>query len=420
MAASLEWGIGPTGALVFASSMVGVDPRDRPRVTCPECDDVVTFKAGERGIVTPHVAHRSGSACAATNPETAEHMNAKLQLARALGQRGTLRLRVRCDFGHAVEADWCAPAWQRAVPEFMLPDVGAAGRRPDVVLFGEGDAVVGAVEVLHTHRVDRAKAADLAAGGVPWVEVRAADVLAWDGDAALPVEASDRETRRALTRTCRHCAPSRAPLPTPEESAAIDAKVRRIVADIAEKKRVQEAAARAASEAARREVDTAWAIQVSIRRRAQAGQLPRLRVVFSQLKSGDTLIVAARCLIDGASMNVAVVKCESSAGTEECWWSALRHVVGLVESRAKRPATLLASMPRVAAANLPLPSAEADAPLAPLKRLVIEAVARTGCVVIGAAHDKVVEDEISAAWMACVEGLKQLKRSRENAGNEVQ
>ena len=37
MAASLEWGIGPTGALVFASSMVGVDPRDRPRAPCPAC-----------------------------------------------------------------------------------------------------------------------------------------------------------------------------------------------------------------------------------------------------------------------------------------------------------------------------------------------------------------------------------------------
>lgn len=205
MGATLEWGVGPTGSLVFASSMVGVDPRDRPRVTCPECDDVVTFKAGERGLVVPHVAHRSGSACAATNPETAEHMNAKLQLARALGLRGTLRLRVRCANGHAVEADWCAPAWQRAVPEFMLPDVGAAGRRPDVVLFGEGDAVVGAVEVLHTHRVDRAKAADLAAGGVPWVEVRAADVLAWDGDAALPVEAGDSETLRDIVRGCSRC-----------------------------------------------------------------------------------------------------------------------------------------------------------------------------------------------------------------------
>lgn len=115
MAASLEWGIGPTGALVFASSMVGVDPRDRPRVTCPECDDVVTFKAGERGIVTPHVAHRSGSACAATNPETAEHMNAKLQLARALGQRGTLRLRMRCANGHAVEADVWGIGWDEVL-----------------------------------------------------------------------------------------------------------------------------------------------------------------------------------------------------------------------------------------------------------------------------------------------------------------
>ena len=172
MPASLEWGIGPTGALVFASSMVGVDPRDRPRVTCPECDDVVTFKAGERGIITPHVAHRNGAACAATNPETAAHFNAKMRLARVLGPRGVLRLRARCDFGHAVEADWHVPAWQRAEPEFRVDT-----RRPDVALFDDGDAVVGAVEVLHSHRVDRAKAADFAASGVPWVEIRAERVL---------------------------------------------------------------------------------------------------------------------------------------------------------------------------------------------------------------------------------------------------
>ncbi len=211
----LESGIGPLGELVFASSMVGVDPRDRPRVRCPECDDLLTFKAGERGIVTPHVAHRSGSACAATNPETAAHFNAKMLLTRVLTTRGTLRLRTKCyRFGHHVEDDWHVPAWQRAEAEFRVET-----RRPDVAVFGEGDAVVGAVEVLHTHRVDRRKASDYAASGLPWVEFRAEHVLAWDGNGALPVEAADAETLRELNRSCARC-PKPAPAEAPEVIAA--------------------------------------------------------------------------------------------------------------------------------------------------------------------------------------------------------
>lgn len=135
----LAWALDGRGDVVFASSMVGVDPRDRPRVTCPECDDVVTLKAGERGIVSPHVAHRSGAACAATAPETAAHLNAKMRLVRELSARGALRLRSECRMGHHVAGDWHAPAWARAVPELKVD-----ARRPDVALLDEGGAVVGA------------------------------------------------------------------------------------------------------------------------------------------------------------------------------------------------------------------------------------------------------------------------------------
>jgi len=219
----LESGIGPLGELVSASSMVGVDPRDRPWVRCPECDDLLTFKAGERGIVTPHVAHRSGSACAATNPETAAHFNAKMLLTRVLNTSGTLRLRTKCyRFGHHVEADWHVPAWQRAEAEFRVET-----RRPDVAVFGEGDAVVGAVEVLHTHRVDRRKASDYAASGLPWVEFRAEHVLAWDGKGALPVEAADRETLRELARSCAGCREADRPRPPPLSPEEITEQVRK-------------------------------------------------------------------------------------------------------------------------------------------------------------------------------------------------
>ena len=212
----LGWAIGPDGEFVTAASMVGVEPANRPRVTCPCCEESVTIRAGERGIVAPHVAHPPGSTCAVTNPETAEHMNAKLQIVLVLNQRNTLRLRVRCTFGHVVEADWCVPPWKRAVPEFRV-----GTRRPDVALF-DNDNVVAAVEVLRSHSVDRAKSEDLAASGVPWVEVRASQVLSWDGDSALLVETGDLKSLRELVRQCPECYemdyPTGDPIP-PEELA---------------------------------------------------------------------------------------------------------------------------------------------------------------------------------------------------------
>lgn len=211
MGVHLEYGIGPDGRPVFASSMVGVDPRDRPRVTCPECDDAVTFKAGDRAIITPHVSHRGGAHCAATAPETAAHFNAKMAMVRALAGGGRLRLNWQCRVGHGVGGEWRVSSWHRVVPEFKV-----ATRRPDVALLGEDGAAIGAVEILHSHRVDRAKAADFAERGLPWVEFRAEDVLAWDGRSTLTLTAADRETLTALARSCEPCRPV---VMTPEEIA---------------------------------------------------------------------------------------------------------------------------------------------------------------------------------------------------------
>ena len=67
-----------------------------------------------------------------------------------------------------------------------------ASRRPDIVLF-RGGREVGAVEFVVSHAVDREKAVALRASGMPWVEVRAADVWggsperSWAGTTPLPV-----------------------------------------------------------------------------------------------------------------------------------------------------------------------------------------------------------------------------------------
>ena len=175
MTATLEWALGPDGQPRSASWFVGIDPRDRPRMTCPcaASDGTrheVLAKAGESGKVTPHFAHLPDSTCAATNPETAEHYNAKMRLASILGDADGLYISARCKAGHRVACLWSARSWLSAVPEFSV-----GTRRPDVVLLGRDREVIGAIEVLHSHAVDARKARDLATWGVRWIEVRSLD-----------------------------------------------------------------------------------------------------------------------------------------------------------------------------------------------------------------------------------------------------
>lgn len=411
MPASLEWGVGPTGALVFASSMVGVDPRDRPRVTCPECDDVVTFKAGDRGLVTPHVAHRSGSACAATNPETAAHFNAKMLLARVLGPRGTLRLRVRCDFGHTVEADWCAPAWQRAEAEFRVDT-----RRPDVAVFGEGDAVVGAVEVLHTHRVDRRKASDYAASGVPWVEFRAEHVLAWDGKGALPVEAADVGTLRELLKTCAGCRAMYHP-PTGQTPAEdIAGQARRFRATL-EKMRIEKERERLASlpplpslteeeKAARRAYYAQHSERMAeVARRERDGDRPRLNVVVAHAIADDYVAVAAVVARSGAVPSAKVLRRCLPDRAEGAWLSA-EYAAGLVEERAKRPASLWVAAVNLREANYQIEPGAPDDEEHRLKRRVVDAVARTGSFVFHDVYGAGLGHWFVEAHRACRQALE--------------
>ena len=365
----LESGIGPLGELVFASSMVGVDPRDRPRVRCPECDDLLTFKAGERGIVTPHVAHRSGSACAATNPETAAHFNAKMLLTRVLNTSGTLRLRTKCyRAGHHVEADWHVPAWQRAEAEFRVDT-----RRPDVAVFGEGDAVVGAVEVLHTHRVDRRKASDYAAGGLPWVEFRAEHVLAWDGKGALPVEAADRETLRELVRSCAGCHEADRPRPPPLSPEEIAEQARKFRAAL-ETLKVRHRVTPEAEAANRREMERR-AKYDALDRRAKAGATPSLNVVVAARVVGDRAALGVVCCRAGAVPVVEVVALPPPAKDDAAVMMAADMAMRLVEEKARRSVTLCAFSTTMRDLNF---GGGDD----PLRCRVAEAIARTKSVAL--------------------------------------
>jgi hypothetical protein len=197
-AVMLSWAL-VGGVRRSAQEFVGIAPADRPRAVCPCCGDAVLWKCGE--IKAPHVAHAPGSACAATNPETAAHLNAKARIAATVKQ--IVPIVAPCGKCSAqVRTAWNISYVDRAEVEYRV-----GSRRPDVVLFGGADdSEIGAVEVYHSHRVDHAKAMDLEACGMRWIEVRAAVANEWDGVAPLVVDNCDAATREEITENCTLCA----------------------------------------------------------------------------------------------------------------------------------------------------------------------------------------------------------------------
>ncbi|HEX8213312.1 MAG TPA: competence protein CoiA family protein [Longimicrobium sp.] len=196
---------GPEGRIYElepVSRWVGVPPAARPEAFCPVCCARVVTKCGE--VLRPHYAHSSDtSSCPAGAPESALHLNTKLLIAEALRNAGRLRIRKvcagaprrgrtsHCDIPETM--DWLH-GWDDVLVEYDLPSV-----RADVILLRQG-CPIGAIEVYVTHEVDHAKIETLRTLGVPWVEVRARDVipepgtgLPWVAGAPLLVRRTDRE-----------------------------------------------------------------------------------------------------------------------------------------------------------------------------------------------------------------------------------
>jgi hypothetical protein len=123
-----------------------------------------------------HAAHRTGVTCAATNPETALHINCKLALAAALTEAAGLSSRLTvartcagndrqvCTKQHVT--DWLE-GWDIVHVEHRVGDT----LRPDILL-ARGNAPIGAIEVVVSNPVSLDKANALAARGLPWAEVQ--------------------------------------------------------------------------------------------------------------------------------------------------------------------------------------------------------------------------------------------------------
>lgn len=354
MSATMEWAVSADGQRVNAASFVGIAPRLRGVVTCLCCEEPVTPKAGASGLVVPHFAHRAGSSCALTNPETAAHFNAKMRAAEMIHARRGVRVIGRCPVGHPHLIAW-------DLPEAATVDVERAvgSRRPDVLVSLNGAPWL-AVEVLHTHAVDAEKAADLNGSGVPWFEVRSADVLAWDGAEALRPTRLDAGSDASAAEHCVRCGAIRA-----EREHRVAAEVN---ADLE----------RRALAAAMRDYEARL-----FRRRVALESLraspPPLRVVCAVAMEGNP---GAAAIAAGAINGKAMHTCEivEEVGSGEAAWHALDHAIALVSRHADaRPATYITNITSIEnAANLPRHPRESDE----LRARVCEAIERTGSIVV--------------------------------------
>jgi predicted RNA-binding Zn-ribbon protein involved in translation (DUF1610 family) len=159
------------GGLVAARRLDEASRRSRSPFTCPGCGDEVVARLGAQR--THHFAHRPGSACPLTAPETALHFNAKQRLLALAGEAFSgareVTLLSRCAGCRRPAPRSLASLGDAAVAE---GSVGAL--RADVLVTLAGAPAL-ALEVLVTHAVDAAKEAALAACGVPAVEIDARD-----------------------------------------------------------------------------------------------------------------------------------------------------------------------------------------------------------------------------------------------------
>src|SRR4051812_34445335 len=81
----LTWAI-VDGVPRHVSEFASLRPGQRPRAICPQCARRLTLKLGS--VKRHHAAHMAGDVCAATQPETALHLDTKLALAAALLRPG--------------------------------------------------------------------------------------------------------------------------------------------------------------------------------------------------------------------------------------------------------------------------------------------------------------------------------------------
>src|SRR5688500_9681928 len=76
------------------SDFAHLKPRERPSAICPACKETAIMKLGQ--VKAHHFAHKIGSDCALTTPETALHYNMKHYIHNQLQATNTIWVRQSC------------------------------------------------------------------------------------------------------------------------------------------------------------------------------------------------------------------------------------------------------------------------------------------------------------------------------------
>jgi hypothetical protein len=161
------------GLDVHVSEFEGVLPKDRPEVSCPECNGALTLRLGSERAW--HAAHQTQRFCWMSNPETALHHNTKMYLAEQLRRVHALDIVEHCGSSERLRALDCQrrrirpwlTGWDTVAVERRVND-----RRPDIVLLQDGRPIA-AIEVWVSHRVEPEKRHMYAEWRLPWIEVDA-------------------------------------------------------------------------------------------------------------------------------------------------------------------------------------------------------------------------------------------------------
>lgn len=163
------------GKRTSVASLDAASRRARGPFTCVGCGEELVAKLGS--VRARHFAHRPGSTCALTRPETLLHLDAKERLlalcTRAFAGESRVTLRARCP---ACRRE--APLDLAATGDAAVTEGAVGALRADVLVLRAGRPAL-ALEVLVTHAVGAAKAAALAEAGVPALEIDAGSGDEW-------------------------------------------------------------------------------------------------------------------------------------------------------------------------------------------------------------------------------------------------
>jgi len=168
------------GGVHRVEEYAGIPPGKRPAAFCPICKKLVILRFGNERVY--HAAHRPDVVCAATQPETALHLNMKYHLRQELMQAHRLLISQSCS-GIKLDSKYEGPSnrceksrsiilvsdWDTVQVEYPYQ-----GLVLDVALL-KNDNLVAAIEVCVTHRVDAEKKKQLNESSIPWVEVLASE-----------------------------------------------------------------------------------------------------------------------------------------------------------------------------------------------------------------------------------------------------